>query len=54
MTISLEKVLCTKYGNPLFLQQPFSNPVILSSTLSISHVQPNHTSLHASSTLLLQ
>ena len=29
MTISLEKVLCTKYGNPLFLQQPFSNPVSL-------------------------
>ena len=46
MTISLEKVLCTKYGNP-FLQQPSSNPVILPSTLAISHVQPNHTSVYA-------
>ena len=47
MTIPLEKVLCMIYGNPLFLQQPFSNPVVLSSTLSISHVQPNHTSVYA-------
>ena len=46
MTIPFEKMLCTKYGNPLLLQQPSSNPVILPSTLAISHVQPSHTSVY--------
>ena len=42
MTIPLEKVLCTKYGNPLFLQQPFSNHVILPSFLSKSCSAQSH------------